>query len=513
MSARSPAQGQIFDRLKLVVAAILLIIIILLLWRCSPTGRTAAPAPTPIAQVAAPPTPAPAATATPEPTPEPTPAVGAPTLDLPDGALKAGKVTLSGTGTPGSKVRVIVDGQEAGTAEVGPDGRWSLPVEFDGPGQRRVQLEAVDDSGTVLAASEPKSLDVAPAFVPLAVQVPDRGTLLPPGEEPATTRLTLSGTGEPGATVEVWAGDQLLGTTRVGSDGTWTFDQEVALAAGHHDVVVRMLDADGNVLGASDPFRVEVAEPTVAAPTVRLQADGDELILEGTGAPGSRLQIVIDGQVVETVTVGEDGSWSAVIGLAPGDHEVNVQGVDASGNIVAESEPLSWTQPERAAEPGPMWTFPAAGDALRAGPVELRGTGIPGAEIEILDGDVVLGTTTVQEDGTWRFEVELSQGSRALSARYKGDGAGTSEVTMVSVVPVEEACPFVPVPAGESRCPADPPPGEDRGDTYVVAWCETIHLIAARTGVRARDLLAVNPQVCNPNLIYEGQVLKLPPRE
>jgi hypothetical protein len=27
------------------------------------------------------------------------------------------------------------------------------------------------------------------------------------------------------------------------------------------------------------------------------------------------------------------------------------------------------------------------------------------------------------------------------------------------------------------------------------------------------EILAVNPEICNPNLIREGQVLKLPPRE
>ena len=42
---------------------------------------------------------------------------------------------------------------------------------------------------------------------------------------------------------------------------------------------------------------------------------------------------------------------------------------------------------------------------------------------------------------------------------------------------------------------------------------ETIRLIATRARVTVWHLLAVNPQVCNPNLIYEGQVLRLPPRE
>ena len=361
MSERSPTAVKLFDRFKLVVVAILLLIIILLLIRCSGTGRTTGPVQTPIAQVAASPTPAPTRTATPEPTSEPTPITLAPTLDLPDGALQVGKVTLSGTGTPGSKVRVIVDGQEAGTVEVGPDGRWSLPVLLEQPGEHRVELEAVDDSGAVLAAADPASLDVAPALAPLVMRAPDLGTVFSSADDPAAARLNLSGTGEPGAMVQVWAGDQLLGTTRVGGDGAWTFDQDVALSAGQHNVVVRMLDADGNVLGALDPLRVEVAEPEVAAPTARLQAAGDELMLEGTGTPGSRLQIVMDGQVVETVTVGADGRWSAVATLDPGDHDVVVQAVGADGSVVAESEPQSWTQPARARSARPDMDVPRGG--------------------------------------------------------------------------------------------------------------------------------------------------------
>jgi len=37
-------------------------------------------------------------------------------------------------------------------------------------------------------------------------------------------------------------------------------------------------------------------------------------------------------------------------------------------------------------------------------------------------------------------------------------------------------------------------------------------LIAKRTGVKLEDLIAANPQVGDPDLIYPHQVLILPPR-
>jgi LysM repeat protein len=46
--------------------------------------------------------------------------------------------------------------------------------------------------------------------------------------------------------------------------------------------------------------------------------------------------------------------------------------------------------------------------------------------------------------------------------------------------------------------------------TYVVQWGDTLGKIAARIGVSWRDILAVNPQIYNPSLIYAGQVIKLP---
>lgn len=46
--------------------------------------------------------------------------------------------------------------------------------------------------------------------------------------------------------------------------------------------------------------------------------------------------------------------------------------------------------------------------------------------------------------------------------------------------------------------------------TYVIKWGDTLGNIAANMGFSLSDLLAVNPQIWNPSLIYPGQVINLP---
>ena len=53
-------------------------------------------------------------------------------------------------------------------------------------------------------------------------------------------------------------------------------------------------------------------------------------------------------------------------------------------------------------------------------------------------------------------------------------------------------------------------PAPSYGGTYVVQVGDTIGKIAARTGCSVRSILAVNPQITNPSLIYAGQVINLP---
>ena len=63
------------------------------------------------------------------------------------------------------------------------------------------------------------------------------------------------------------------------------------------------------------------------------------------------------------------------------------------------------------------------------------------------------------------------------------------------------------IPMGYSSAPVSYPTS---GGTYTVQWGDTLAKIAARVGCSVSSLLAVNPQIWNPSVIYAGQVINLP---
>lgn len=62
------------------------------------------------------------------------------------------------------------------------------------------------------------------------------------------------------------------------------------------------------------------------------------------------------------------------------------------------------------------------------------------------------------------------------------------------------------IPAGYTPPPQQP----TYGGTYTVQWGDTLGIISKKTGASVSALLAVNPQITNPSLIYAGQVIYLP---
>lgn len=70
------------------------------------------------------------------------------------------------------------------------------------------------------------------------------------------------------------------------------------------------------------------------------------------------------------------------------------------------------------------------------------------------------------------------------------------------------------VPSGHAvPAPAPSPvpgPAPSAAGTYVVQWGDTLQKIAVRMNVKTNDIIAVNPQLWNPNLIFVGQIINLP---
>ena len=204
-------------------------------------ANTAVPADTAVPATEVPATEAPAATDVPAATNTPIPApteepameeevnLVAPTLTL--GALSAGKILLDGTGTPGSFVDIFRDGAEIGSAEIDADGNWSFEADAEA-GSTFSAIGRLAD-GTPTGESEEAIIE-GDAMAEMAA--------LAMSEEPSfdfdAGTFMLAGTGEPGMTVTIFLDGEPIGTTTIGSDGTWSYPGQIS------DIVP--LDADGN---------------------------------------------------------------------------------------------------------------------------------------------------------------------------------------------------------------------------------------------------------------------------
>ena len=443
-----------------------------------------------------------------EETEEESPQIDAPELESPvltDG-LEAGDVSLSGSGTPGSTVRIWLDGVDVGTAEVGADGSWSYDLDLEA-GSREISLEALDADGNVAATADSLTFDVAAPAITLDIPTLNLIDGSSPGGQP-----TLSGSGTPGSEVGIVVDGELLGTATVADDGTWSFD--VDLAAGDYDVRLQAIDLEGNVAGESEGFGLSFGtpEPDFVLPTFNLPDVGllgGDVMLSGIGTPGAEIEIVLNGEVVGTAVVADDGTWNFPATLPAGDYELALRTIDGSGTAV-ETDPFTFSLAP-AEIVAPTLDAPADGSSVESGELLFSGTGEPGAEVDILDGDEVIGTAVVSDDGTWTFSYTPDAGDHSYAVRNSGasEAAATSNVSVAA--PAESGS-----DADASTLPADfckdAEPGIDQGDTYVVAACEWLIKIANRLGIEYTSLIGVNPQIEDPNLIYPGQVINLPPR-
>ena len=398
-----------------------------------------------------------------------------------------------------------MDGELLGTTTVGDDGSWSFDADL-GAGDHDIRLQAIDLDGNVAGESDGFDLSLG------ALTLPDFDL---PSFDFGAGDMDFFGVGTPGTTIELIANGEVIGTAVIGEDGTWSIPAN--LDAGDYDLSLRMLAADGTLLAESESRNTSIASgfmlPTFDLPTADL--DGGDVTLTGTGAPGSEIDIALNGEVVGTAAVADDGTWSFPATLPGGDYELTLRTVDASGEAV-ETDPFTFSlgAVDETAAAAPTLDAPADGSSVDSGELTFSGMGTPGTEIEILDGDEVIGTAVVGDDGSWNFSYTPDAGDHTYTVRNAGttEAAASSSVTVTA--PADESN-----DSGDATASATPAiscenaePGIDQGDTYIVAVCEWLIKIATRLGIEYSDLIAVNPQIEDPNLIYPGQIINLPPR-
>jgi LPXTG-motif cell wall-anchored protein len=236
-----------------------------------------------------------------------------------------------------------------------------------------------------------------------------------------TSTPTITGTGEPGATVHVVVDGTEIGTTTVARDGSWSLPVTDALAPGQHDVVATQeLGALTSAESNNPAFNVAGA-PVITAPEDGSTTSDNTPVITGTGEPGAQLEVIVDGDSLGEVTVGGDGTWSlqTTSPLAAGEHTVDAVQTDAGGNTL-DAEQVTFT----VAIAPPAITAPEDGSSTDDTTPTIEGTGLPGATVTVvIDGDQV-GTAVVGDDGTWTLELTdaLACSGHTVTATQELDG-------------------------------------------------------------------------------------------
>ncbi len=254
--------------------------------------------------------------------------------------------------------------------------------------------------------------------------------------------VTFSGDATPGSTVQLLIDGQPAGTVVAAPSGAWSLLIRLD-RAGTYNVVARAIRPGGAVAATSAPQRMTVVATVsaISAPTLVLPgaAIPGNVMFSGAGAPGTTVEVLVDGRPLGRTTVGTDGRWSLAGSVPAGELQIVARALDATGAPAAAAPPATLF----VAAP-PVITSLADGAQATAGRLTIGGTGQPGSTIEIRNGTRVLGVATVGADGTWSFVYDAPPGDLRLTARIQGNDATASTPVRVTVNPAVAAAP----PAG-----------------------------------------------------------------
>lgn len=118
------------------------------------------------------------------------------------------------------------------------------------------------------------------------------------------------------------------------------------------------------------------------------------------------------------------------------------------------------------------------------------------------------GAYLANGDGYATYIVARGDTLKALSARFSTTMEVLGRLNGIHDYDLIYEGQRLSVPVADKE--QQPSPIPSRGGTYVVARGDTLRKISDRLDVSLTDLMAVNPQITNPSLIYAGQLIYLP---
>ena len=261
---------------------------------------------------------------------------------------------------------------------------------------------------------------------------------------------TFSGTGQPGATIQVKdSSGSTIASTMVAKDGTWTVTLPTQ-ADGEHTWSVVQIDGSKTTSAGSITVTVSTADTSVTLATTA----GDNVInaseqaagftLSGTSknlAQGTALTVTLNGKTY-SAEVGANGAWSVKVpaadaqALGDGTWTVNVSGKDAAGNTVTGSQTIGVDTAAPAISVDTIAQDNIINAAEHNQPLTLTGkTDAEAGQIVTVTLNGKNHTATVGSDGTWSVTLSASEvqamanGEHTLTANVSdkaGNGASTT---------------------------------------------------------------------------------------
>lgn len=118
---------------------------------------------------------------------------------------------------------------------------------------------------------------------------PAKPTITGPTANSSTTDTTptITGTGDPGATIRVSVNGKVVGTTTVAADGTWSVTVTAPLAVGAHTVTAVQTDAAGNVSQTSSPLAITITASSTTTTSGSATSSPGSSGSGGSGSTGS----------------------------------------------------------------------------------------------------------------------------------------------------------------------------------------------------------------------------------
>ena len=361
-----------------------------------------------------------------------------------DGITNAGTVTLTGTAEANSTVKVYDGATLLGSATANGAGAWSYSTSALGNGTHNLTATATDAAGNASAASNALALTIDKA-VPTAPNIVSFSTDTGVAGDGITSDNTpmLTGTAKANATVKIYDGATLLGTTTANGSGAWTYTT-AALADGGHSLTATATDVAGNISGASSALNltVDTVAPNPVITTTLLSLKG-YVIMTGTSEPNSTISVynADSGVLLGTALTAANGTWT-FLRLGIGASNFAVTATDLAGNSSQLSNPI--TPPA----PSALSFSPdsgVVGDAItNTGTLALAGSAVANSTVSVYDGATLLGTTTANGSGAWNFTTAaLASGTHSFTATDTISGV-TSVASAALAVTIDTTAPAVP---------------------------------------------------------------------